>query len=355
MLTCVIGKNKKSVKAKRIRKIAIIFNLKKKGLKDDSCEEYDEIETIDALHKELKAFVPFVYRIEQSRNVANDVIRVKPDFVFNLAEGLGASRARESEVPCILESLNIPYSGSDPTVLGLTLDKYLTNIFLKTSGIPVPCAFTVRDSSQLCFLKKIFRKNKLFIVKPRWEGSSRGIFLNSVVNNFSELKKRANFVFRKYKQPALVEEFLEGDEITVGVCGNKFPFVLGMMRIKPQFKSRKPFLYSQENKRNWEERIKYEPQSAIDKSIQAAVGNYAIKAFKALELRDVARIDFRLDSLGAPKIIDINPLPGLSPYYSDLPIISKLNGKGYSYLIKTILCEAFRRNGFQLTVRKNQR
>jgi D-alanine-D-alanine ligase len=340
------------VKIKYIKKIAIIFNLKKKGLKDDSCEEYDEIETIDTLHKELKTFVPFVYRIEQSKNLVEDILKANPDFVFNLAEGIGMSRARESQVPCILESLNIPYSGSDPIALGLTLDKYLTNIILKEAGAPVPRAFTVENISQLHFLKSIFRKNNLFIVKPRWEGSSRGIFLNSVVSNFNELKERADFVFRKYKQPALVEEFLENDEITVGVCGNRFPFVLGMMRVAEKNKSGAHFLYSQENKRNWEERIKYEPQNSIEKSIQKAIEKYSIKAFKALELRDIARIDFRLNGANIPKIIDVNPLPGLSPYYSDLPIICKLNGKNYRYLIKTILHEALKRNSLKLVTQK---
>ena len=340
------------MKVKHIKKIAIIFNLKKKGLKDDSCEEYDEIETIDALHKELKTFVPFVCRIEQSKNLVEDILKVNPDFVFNLAEGLGASRARESQVPCILESLNVPYSGSDPVALGLTLDKYLTNIILKEAGVPVPRAFTVENISQLPCLKIIFKKNNLFIVKPRWEGSSRGIFLNSVVSNFNELKERANFIFRKYKQPALVEEFLENDEITVGVCGNRFPFILGMMRVAEKNKSGTNFLYSQENKRNWEERIKYEPQSLIEKSIQKAIEKYSVKAFKALELRDIARIDFRLNGANVPKIIDVNPLPGLSPYYSDLPIICKLNGKNYSYLIKTILHEALKRNSLKLVTQK---
>ncbi len=335
------------MKSKRIKKIAVIFNLKKDGVTDDSCEEYDEIETIDALNKELKSFIPSVFCIEQSRNLTKDILKIKPDFVFNLAEGIGQSRARESQVPCILESLNIPYSGSDPVTLGLTLDKYLTNIILRESGIPVPLAFTAENNLQLTCLRNIFSKNKLFIVKPRWEGSSRGIFLNSVVGNFTELKKMAGFIFRKYKQPALVEEFLKNDEITAGVCGNHSPFILGMMRVAEKNKSGRPFLYSQENKRNWEEKIRYDPPGLIDKNIRKAIEKYCINAFRALELRDIARIDFRLDNANIPRIIDVNPLPGLSPYYSDLPIICKLNGKGYGYLIKTILNEALKRNGFQ--------
>ncbi|MFA5008786.1 MAG: D-alanine--D-alanine ligase [Candidatus Omnitrophota bacterium] len=336
------------MKATCIKKIAIIFNLKKKGLKDDSCEEYDEIETINALAKELKTFVPFVFRIEQSKNIVRDILKAKPDFVFNLAEGIGLARARESQVPCILESLNIPYSGSDPTALGVTLDKYLTNTILKSADIPVPCAFTIKEASQLNCLKNIFKKNKLFIVKPRWEGSSRGIFSNSVVSNLGELKERAVFVLKKYKQPALIEEFLEKDEITVGVCGNHPPFILGMMRVREKFKSASPFLYSQENKRDWQEKIIYEPQSSIEKSTQMLIEKYALKAFRELELRDIARIDFRLDCANIPKIIDINPLPGFSPYYSDLPIVCKLAGKSYSYLIKVILQEALKRTGCRL-------
>lgn len=331
-----------------IRKIAIVFNLKKKGITDDSCEEYDDVETINALEIELKNAGLSVFRIEQSKNIFRDLLKAKPDFVFNIAEGIGVTRARESQIPCIFESLKIPYSGSDPITLGITLDKYLTNIILNLNNIPVPKAFIARNNLEIRQYKYLFKTKKLFIIKPRWEGSSRGIFLNSVVNDFNGFKRQANFILVKYKQPVLIEEFLEKEEITVGVCGNDNPFILGMMRITAKQLSEKYFLYSQENKRLWEERIKYEPASAINKSIRKRIEKYAIESFKTLELRDIARIDFRLDREGNPKIIDVNPLPGLSPYYSDLPIICKLKGKNYGYLIRTILNETLKRNRLRI-------
>ena len=327
-----------------LKTIAIVFNLKKKNAKDDSFAEYDEIETIDALCNELKAFAASVVRIEQTPNIIKDIIKAKPDFVFNIAEGINSGRARESQVPSILESLNIPYSGSDPVTLGIALDKYLTNIVLKSAGVPVPFAFAVKDEADFCSHRNIFKNKKNFILKPCWEGSSKGIFLDSVVCDFKGFKKKALYIISKYKQPALVEEFLEKDEITVGVCGNKHPFLLGMMRIVPVDKGNKLFLYSQENKRDWQTKIRYESKSAINKKIQKLVEEYAIKAFTALELRDIARIDFRLDKFNIPRVIDVNPLPGLSPVYSDLPIVCKLENKNYSYLVRTIILEALKRN-----------
>ena len=328
-----------------LKTIAITFNLKKKNAKDDSFAEYDEIETIDALCKELKAFATSVVRIEQTPNIIKDILKAKPDFVFNITEGINSGRARESQVPAILESLNIPYSGSDPITLGIALDKYLTNIVLKSAGVPVPSAFVIKDEKDLKSYKKFFKQKKLFIVKPCWEGSSKGIFLDSVVCDFKRFKKKALYIISKYKQPALIEEFLEKDEITAGVCGNKQPYLLGMMRVVPVDKSNKLFLYSQENKRDWQTKIRYEPKCTINKKIQKLVESYAIKAFMALELRDIARIDFRLDKFNIPRVIDVNPLPGLSPAYSDLPIVCKLENKNYSYLIRAIILAALKRNG----------
>jgi D-alanine-D-alanine ligase len=332
-----------------IRSIGITFNLKKKGTNDDRHEEYDEIETIEALKTELGSFGFKPILLEQNKNFTKDIIKAKPDFVLNIAEGIGDTRARESQVPCILESLNIPYSGSDPLSLGITLYKYLTNCILKSRGIPVPLMHMARCEKEIKYLKGIFvtKTKRLFIVKPRWEGSSKGIFLNSVVDNFKKLKERAVYIFSKYRQPALIEEFLEKEEITVGICGNKLPRILGMMKISALDKTQKFFLYSQENKRDWREKIKYEPQASIPRKTQRLIENYAIKSFMVLELRDIARIDFRLDKYNAPKIIDINPLPGLSPHYSDLPIIYRLKGKNYTDLIKNILKEAFLRYGLK--------
>lgn len=328
--------------------IGIAFNLKKPS-PDDRYEEYDEIETIEALQKEIAGYGFKVVLLEQDDDFLKTIRQAKVDFVVNIAEGRGATRARESQVPCVLESLGIPYSGSDPIALGITLDKYLTSSILDSAGVPVPRMHMVRTLRDLDGLKGIFAKKKSFIVKPRWEGSSKGIFLNSVVDDFNDMQKRVRRVLSTYQQPALVEEFLTGDEITVGVCGNKSPRMLGMMRITHRETAQKHFIYSLENKKDWETKIVYEPHSAIPKSLQAKVEASALKAFRVLELRDMSRIDFRVGKSGVPGIIDINPLPGLSPRYSDLPILYRLNGGTYAGLVKILLTESLKRCGFSLT------
>ncbi len=328
-----------------IQRVGIAFNLKKKGVSGDRYEEYDEKRTITALKREIKKLGFEVVLFEQNHNFYKKLLKYKPDFVLNIAEGIGSTRGRESQVPCVLESLGIPYSGSDPLVLGVALDKYFTSLFLKSAGIPVPLMFVVRNKKEADNLEHIFKKKSVFIVKPRWEGSSKGIFLKSVVNDFSNLKKRVLEVVSRYRQPAIVEEFLEKEEVTVGVCGNSRPRVLGMMKIVPRQVQQKFFLYSLEIKRDWQKKVIYEARETISGNLQKRVEEYALMAFKALELRDIARIDFRVGRDNIPKIIDINPLPGLSPYYSDLPILCKSSGISYSELVRVILRESLLRYG----------
>jgi len=336
-----------AVKYLFFRSIGIIFNLKKKGVADDSCEEYDDLATIEALSAEIKklGFKPLL--IEQDYKLYRRLLKTRPDFVLNIAEGLGVGRFRESQVPAILESLGIPYSGSDPIALGIALDKYLTNVLLKNSGIAVPAAYTIGNLAEAASLRPLFTGKKLYIVKPRWEGSSKGIFLHSLVSSFAAFKKQAQYILAAYRQPALLEEFLPGDEITAAVYGNGKPQLLGMMRITPRRKT-KFFLYSQENKRDWKTKIIYEPSRAINVHDRCAVKEAAVGAFNALGLRDIARIDFRLDRHGIAHVIDVNPLPGLSPAYSDLPIMCALQNKSYAFLIRLILQQAFRRYGRSL-------
>jgi D-alanine-D-alanine ligase len=119
-----------------------------------------------------------------------------------------------------------------------------------------------------------------------------------------------------------------------------------MMKIVPKNITSKPFLYSLETKRDWEEKVKYEPQTSIAPEIVQEIEKYALTAYRVLELKDISRIDFRVGKDNHPRIIDINPLPGLSPNYSDLPILYRLKGRSYQELIKTILKEAFKRYGF---------
>jgi len=158
-----------------------------------------------------------------------------PQILFStLAEGRGTTRGRESQVPCILESLGIPFSGSDSTAIAITLDKWLTHHVLAGGGVPVPDLFMFSSDADLGEAIRLFEKHGTYIVKPRWEGSSKGVFPDSVVDNPVDLAKRVRRIWRNYRQPALVEEFLPGSEITVGVMGNRNPAVIGMMAIESE-------------------------------------------------------------------------------------------------------------------------
>lgn len=329
--------------------IGLTFNLRKEGCVNEAYEEYDDIHTIESLRGEIEKYGFKVNLYEQDEHFQAALQANRPDFVLNIAEGIGAGRARESQVPCVLESLGIPYSGSDPVALGITLDKYITSALLEHAKIPVPAVHLANSVKDLSPLSRIFRNGRRFIVKPRWEGSSKGVHDNSVVDNFADLKARTEYVLTQHKQPVVIEEFLCGDEITAGVCGNGHPELIGMMKIEPVVKEREYFLYSIEYKREWEKKIVYRAQNTIDQKVRELIEKYAAAAFHCLELRDLARIDFRLDNKGLPHIIDVNPLPGLSPKYSDLPILTRLNGGTYSNLLERFLRTTIKRNGFKVT------
>jgi D-alanine-D-alanine ligase len=332
---------------KEVQVIGITYNLRKDAQADepdDIYEEYDCLETVEALSNEIASLGFQVFLFEQNELLLQKLDSIAPDFVLNIAEGLGNYRGRESQVPCILESLNIPFSGSDSASLAIALDKVLTSHVLRASNIPAPKNYVAKLLQDTTEKKVIFNTCQKYIIKPRWEGSSKGIFLDSIADTPEKVKTCIKRIWERYNQPAIVEEFLPGIEITAGVAGNIQPKCIGMMSITPVTEN-SSFLYSLEEKRNYLERIRYSGPDSMSPQLRKKIGDLAVRAFKALELRDIARIDFRLDEKGQPRVIDINPLPGLSPAYSDLPILYRLSGGEYSELIQTILREAFSRYG----------
>lgn len=330
-----------------ISRISLVYNLKKpveSNEPDDKYEEYDPLSTVEALAKTVASFGFHVALCEQDDSFHARLESQAPQFVVNIAEGRGTARGREAQVPCHLESLGIPFWGSDCIALSVAMDKWLTGNILSGDGIPAPRSASFRSGEDLRRLETLFGECDRFVVKPRYEGSSKGIFSDSVAHTPHEAAERIRRVWERYKQPALVEEYLPGEEITVGIVGCSHPSVVGMMRIRP-VEPRGEFLYSLEEKRQYLERIRYEGQDTIPSGLRDQIARFALQAFRALELRDLARVDFRLDGDGVPRIIDINPLPGLSPEYSDLPILHRLNGGAYPALIRSILESALARNG----------
>jgi D-alanine-D-alanine ligase len=307
---------------------------------DDSMEEYDSMETVNLIKASIEANGHQVTLLGGGKAFLDNIRTEKVDLVFNIAEGQGNYRNRESQVPAVLEMLDIPYSGSDPLCLGICLDKELTKKMVAMEGILTPKWQMLSDIKQL---HSIDRKEFRFplMIKPAHEGSSKGIRLSSVVMNMGQLETEAKRQFDSYNQALMIEEFIGGDEITVGITGNEPPKVLAMMRILPQ-KKIEYFVYSVEVKRDYLKQVDYECPPKLDAQVIKKLEDASLKIFNIPGCRDFARIDFRLDNEGNPFFLEINPLPGLGNH-SDLVLMAHMMGIPHIELVNRILTAAFKR------------
>ncbi len=311
------------------------------GYPDDALEEYDSPETIDALAAAIEAEGHSAVRLGGGREFLANITQCQVDMVFNIAEGLGSHRSREAQVPAVLEMLGIPYSGSDPQCLAVSLDKPLTKKILAASGITTPEWHLISQRSQLEEIERDSFPLPAFI-KPAYEGSSKGITAGSVAYSTSQIIEVAKEQLERYHQPVLVEKFIAGEEVTVGVVGNSPPKVLGIMRVLPR-QSIANFIYSLEVKRDWENLVDYECPARFETSVIQKIEKASLKVFQVLGCRDVSRIDFKISPNGEPYFLEINPLPGLNPRSGDLPIMAGKMGWTYQGLISTVLNAALER------------
>lgn len=324
--------------------IALTYDLEeeylvKQGDPVDICAEFDSEETVHAVASSLESFGYNVIKIGNYRNLLRDINDFKVDFVFNLAEGL-AGRNRESQVPIILESLGIPYVGADALTLSLALDKLLTKKLLVYEGIPTPRFFEARNSLDL---EGIANLRFPLIVKPRWEGSSKGVSQKSRVETLSQLKTQIDLMNNLYKQPALVEEFIQGREFTVAIIGNEklevFPIlqvkINGALELGDKFYVY-DYIYSDD--------VEYVCPAVIDECLKREIEELALKTYKAVECRDFGRVDIRVDNDSNPYVLEINPLPSLSK--ADVfSVLAKFLGIEYKEMIRRILEAALQRYG----------
>lgn len=308
---------------------------------DDAFEEYDSSETVELIAAALEAEGHTVTMLGGGREFSGKIFHDKVDFVFNIAEGRGAYRSREAQVPSILEMLDIPYSGSDPQCLAICLDKPLTKKLVALEGVSTPnwrVIFNRQELPQIDSYDFTFPA----VVKPAYEGSSKGISLTSVVEDAKQAIEVVESLLEKYQQPAMVEEIILGDEVTVGIIGNSPPKVLGMMRILPKQKNGY-FLYTLDVKRNYLELVDYECPAGLEEEVLQSIQISSLKSFNALGCRDFARLDFRISRAGVPYFLEINPLPGLGTH-SDLVIMAKMMGWSHKQLISAVLNAAIERH-----------
>jgi D-alanine-D-alanine ligase len=327
-------------------KIGLAYDLKDsittgQGCPEDILEEYDSPETIDGIAGVLSNHGYEVYKLGGGKDFINNVLSTPVDFVFNISEGLGQHRSREAQVPSILEMLDIPYAGSDPLCLAVSLDKPLTKKIAALSGITTPRWRVINSYEEIYAASWADFPFPAFI-KPAHEGSSKGIRLFSRINNEEELLRLASELLKDYKQPVLVEEFIEGDEITVGIIGNSPPEILGIMRVLPR-ENAGDFIYSLEIKRDWQNLVDYECPAQLSDITLKKIETFSRQIFRELGCRDFGRVDFKLNSHGEPYFLEINPLAGLNPKSSDLPIMAGKLGLKYEDLIMNILNTALKR------------
>src|SRR5438874_1722415 len=322
-------------------RVGFTFNVKRikpdiNGRKDEEAE-YDAPSTIQAVREAIAAAGHEVVDLEATSELPNVLAANPVDVVFNMAEGI-KGRNREAVVPALLELLDIPYSGSDPAALCIALDKALAKRIVRQHGILTPNFITLQTGKE-----RLPRDLKFpLIVKPVAEGSSKGVHHTSVVETEAELREAAREMIAKYDQPALVEDYIAGREFTVGLLGERRPKVLPPMEVVFLAKEAHP-VYSFEYKQDWSSKIRYDVPAQLEPGQLKALERAARECFIALGCRDVARVDFRMDLQGRVYFLECNPLPGLTPGWSDLVLIAKAAGLEYPARISEILSGAIRR------------
>jgi D-alanine-D-alanine ligase len=309
------------------------------GAPADALAEFDVEETVDIIAEALASSGHRVVRLGNVRQLWKCLPDLKVDIVFNICEGLG-HRNRESEVPMLLDMAGVPYVGSDPLTLSLTLDKVFAKKIFEADGVATP-KFFVADSFH--GLSKMNGMKYPMIVKPRYEGSSKGISERSIVADREALVAQIDEVARTYRQPAIIEEFVRGGEFTVLVIGNKEPEALAPVQIKIAGNLiAGDFVYT--SRRLTNDEIEYICPPKVDAGLEAALKAAAVAAYRAVECRDFGRVDFRVDENGKPFVLEINPLPSLS-VEDVFPLIARAHGWTFEQLVLKIVDHALERYG----------
>ena len=307
------------------------------GYSELETAEFDRADTIDAIHDTLRALGYAPDRIGNVRQLAQRLVAGdRWDIVFNICEGMHGP-GREAQVPCLLDAYRIPYVFSDPLVLALTLHKGMTKDVVRAAGVATPDFFVVREAADIAGIDLPF---PLF-AKPVAEGTGKGVTPDSKIVNRQQLEKVCTSLLREFRQPVLVERYLPGREFTVGIVGTgKQARAVATMEVH-LLAGAENEVYSYHNKENCEELVHYALLPEGD--LRSEIEDLSLRAWNVLGCRDGGRIDVRLDEHGRAQFIEVNPLAGIHPEHSDLPIMSTLSGITYEKLIGWIMDSAMER------------
>jgi D-alanine-D-alanine ligase len=327
---------------KRSLAVGIVYNLKK-GLKaevPDAEAELDNIDTVHAIQSALEAKGHKTVLLEADEALPEKLRHVKIDIAFNIAEGLHG-RGREAQVPAMLRFFGIPHTGSDETTLCIALDKALTKRILSSCKIRTPKSALLSSKAPMAAGSLQYP----VIIKPNAEGSSKGISDISIVKTKNELRELAKRNISLYQQDMLAEEYIEGREFTVGILGNGSEAkIFPPMEILYKKETQEDYhVYSYNIKQNYKEYIEYQCPAALTNEQETEMMDISRKIYNILGCLDFARIDFRMSKEGKIYFIEINPLPGLAPGYSDYPMLAEFCGVSYTDLINAVLDAAMKR------------
>ena len=347
-------------------RVAVLANLKENapvfdGMSEDQWDDLDSESTVLSLVNAIREGGHQADFLEADDSIIDTVRDYKPDICFNIAEShFGDSR--EAQIPAILEKLQIPYTGSKILTLALTLDKPMTKRILAWHNLPTPEFQSFEREDELLEEGMEF---PLFI-KPSREGTGMGISYESILHNETELRTQLRYILRKYKQSALVERYIEGREVTVGLVGNLIGPVArripkdenahriqaGLQFLPPMEVNLEPWIeaggvYCNVLKTDHAADLEYLCPAPLDEDMVDELNWLAAAVFRVTGALDVARIDFRLDVHDnfKPYILEINPLPGLMPKLSDIVIEAEADGISHTELVNMILNTALHRYG----------
>jgi len=320
--------------------IGLVFDLRSvylaEGYSEEETAEFDRADTIDHLEQSLRLLGHEVDRIGHARQLVQRLAAGdRWDLVFNFAEGLHGL-AREAQVPAILDLYQIPYTFSDPLIMALSLHKGLTKTVVREAGIPTPDFYVVSKLEDIALVNLPF---PLF-AKPIGEGTGKGVSPTSKIADRESLEVVCRDLLVRFKQPVLVETYLPGREFTVGILGTgPDAKVLGTLEIILRAGAEAD-VYSYVNKERCEELVAYPLVRPEDEPAVREAEELALAAWRALNCRDGGRVDLRCDAQGRPKFLEVNPLAGLHPQHSDLPMLATAVGMPFVDLIGRIVDSA---------------
>lgn len=308
------------------------------GLSPEEAAEFDKADAVDAIEQAIRRHGHTVDRIGRLYSLVGRLASGQRwDLVFNIAEGYRGP-TRESQTPALLEAYGIPVTFGDSLCLALCLHKGHCKEAVRARGVPTP-RFAVVDRPDYDF-RSIDLAYPLF-AKPAAEGTGKGVGPAGKAATPDKLREACLDLLNRFRQPVLVEEFLPGREFTAGIVGTgDAARVLGVMEVT-LLTSAEPEIYSFDNKDKYEDRVSY--RLAPDDAEARAAAEIALASYRLLGCRDAGRVDIRSDARGQPQFIEMNPLAGLNPVHSDLPILCRLLGMEFDALIGEILASAMKR------------